>query len=69
MDSYSLIFHVKADDICKDVAENVETRFSTSNFELDRPLLKGKNDKVIGLTKYELGGEIMKEFVGLRAKP
>ena len=69
MDSYSLIFHVKTDDICKDVAENVETRFSTSNFELDRPLLKGKNDKVIGLTKYELGGEIMKEFVGLRAKP
>ena len=69
MDSYSLIFHVKTDDICKDVAENVETRFSTSNFELDRPLLKGKNDKVIGLTKYQLGGEIMKEFVGLRAKP
>ena len=38
----------------------VEARFDTSNFEIDRPLTKGKNKKVIGLMKDELGGQIMK---------
>ena len=27
----------------KDIAEHVETRFDTSNYELDTPLLQGKN--------------------------
>ena len=40
----------------KDIAEDVETRFDTSNHELesksiDRPLPKGENKKVIGLMK------------------
>ena len=64
----SFIVHVKADDIYKDIAENNKTRFKTSNFEIDRPLPKGKNKKIIGLIKDELGGQIMKEFVGLSAK-
>ena len=34
-----------SDDICKDIAEDVETRFDASNFETDSPLLKGKNKK------------------------
>ena len=68
MDTDSFIVHVKTDDIYKDIAEDVETRFDTSNFEIDRPLPKGKNKKVIGLIKDESGGQIMKEFVGLRAK-
>ena len=68
MDTDSFIVHVKADDIYKDIAEDVETRFDTSNSEVDRPLPKGKNKKVIGLMKNEWGGEIMKKFVGLKAK-
>ena len=67
MDTDSFIFHVKTDDIYKDIAEDVEKRFDTSNYEIDRPLPKGKNE-VIGLMKDELGGEIMKKIVGLTTK-
>ena len=56
------------DDIYKAIAEDVEAKFDTSNFQIDRPLPKGKNKKVIGLMKHELGGQIMKEFIELRAK-
>ena len=59
-DTDSFIFHIKTDAIYKDIAEDVETRFDTSHFEIDWPLPKGKNEKVIGLMKNELGGQIMK---------
>ena len=36
------------------IAKDIETRFKTSNYELKRPLPRGKN-KVIGLMKDELG--------------
>ena len=68
MDTDSFIVYLKTDDIYKDIAEDVETRFDTSNYELDRLLPKGKNKKVIGLMKNELGGKMMTKFVGLRAK-
>ena len=42
MNTDSFIVYIKADDIYKAIAENVETRFDTSNYELDRPLPKGK---------------------------
>ena len=66
MDTVSFIVHVKTEDVYKDIAEDVETRFDTSCFELDRPLPKGKNKKVIRLMREELGGKIIKEIVGLR---
>ena len=68
MDRDSFIIHVKADDIYKDIAEDVKTRFDNLNYELDRALPKGKNKKVIGLVKDESGAQIMKEFVKLRTK-
>ena len=70
---YSLIVYIRTDDISKDIAEDVEKRFDTSNYELEcnsieRPFPKGKNKKVTGLLKDELGGKIMTKFVGLKTK-
>ena len=53
MDIGCFIVYIKIDDIFKDTAEDVTTKFDTSNHELDRPLPKGKNKKVIGLMKDE----------------
>ena len=68
MDTDSFIVYIKTDDIYKGFAKDVETRFDTSNYELDRPLPKAKIKKVIELMKDELGLKTMAKFVGLRAK-
>ena len=52
----------------EDIASDVENRFDISNYEVKRPLSTGKNKKVIGLMKDELGGKIITEFVTLRPK-
>ena len=68
MDTDSFIMHIKTEDFYKDIANDVEKRFDTSNYEVNRPLPTGRNKKVIGLMKDELGGKIMTEFVALRPK-
>ena len=68
MDTDNFTVYIKTDDIYKDIAKDVEKSLDTSNYELDRPLPKGKHKSVIGLMKDELGGNIMIEFVGLKAK-
>ena len=69
MGTNSFIVYIKTDDIHKDITEDVETRFDTSNYELviDRPLLKGKNKKSNWINERSIS-EIMTKFVGLRAK-
>ena len=68
MDTDSYIMHIKTEDFYKDIANVVEIRFDTSNYEVNRPLPTGNKKKVIGLMKDELGGKIMTEFVALRPK-
>ena len=68
MDTDSFIMHVKTEDFFEDIANDVEKNYDTSNYTCERPLPMGKNKKVIGLMKDELGGEIMEEFFGLRPK-
>ena len=63
MDTDSFIMNIKTNDFYKDISDDVDNRFDTSNYEVKRPLLTGKNKKVIGLMKDELGGEIIAEFV------
>ena len=63
MDTDSFIMDIKTNDFYKDIANGVEIMFDTSNYEVNRPLPMGKNKKVIGLMKDELGGKIITEFV------
>ena len=67
-DTDSFIINIKTSDFYEDIASDVENRFDTSNYEVKRPLPMGKNKKVIGLMKDELGGKIITEFVTLRPK-
>ena len=68
MDTDSFVMNIKTEDFYEDIANDVEKRFDTSNYEVDRPLPTGKNKKVIGLMKEELGGKIITEFLTLRPK-
>ena len=67
-DTDSFIINIKTNDFYEDITSDVENRFDTSNYEVNRPLPMGKNKKVIGLMKDELGGKIITEFVTLRPK-
>ena len=68
MDMDSFIMNIKTNDFYRDISDDVDNRFDTSSYEVKRPLPKGKNKKVIGLMKDELGGEIITEFIALRPK-
>ena len=68
MDTDSFIMNIETEDFYKDVANDVEKRFDTSNYKVNRPLPTGKNKKVIGLMKDELGGKIITEFITFRPK-
>ena len=54
---HSFIVYMRTEDIYANIA-----KFDISNYELGRPLPKGKNEKVIGLMKDELSGKTMAEF-------
>ena len=70
MDTDSFIINIFTEDFFDDINNNVERWFDTSNYDNNdkRPLSIGKNKKVIGMFKDELGGKIMKKFCAPRAK-
>ena len=68
VDTDSFIMNIKTEGFYKDIANDVEKGFDTSNYEVNRSLPTGKNKKVIGLMKDELGGRIITKFVTLRPK-
>ena len=69
-DTDSFIMHTKTDDFYKDINNDVDKWFDTSNYDKNdnRSLEIGKNKKVLGNFKDEHGGKIMTKFVTLRAK-
>ena len=47
MTTDSLVAYIKLDNNYKDIAEDVETKFYTSDYKLDRPLPKRKYKKLL----------------------
>ena len=68
MDTDSFVINIEAEDFYEDIADYVEKRFDTSNYEVNRSLSTGNNKKVLGLMKDELGGKSMTIFVALRPR-
>ena len=64
----ALLFILKLNYVYNHIANDVEKRFDTSNYEIERPLARDKNKKVIGFMKDKLCGKIMTEYVALRPK-
>ena len=54
----SFIKQIKTEHIYLDISKDIETRFDTAHYELERLLPRGKCKTVIGLMKDELGGKI-----------
>ena len=68
MDTDSFIFNVKTEDWYKDISNDIEQSFDTSNIQINIPIKIGVNKKVLGTWKDELAGFPMKEFIGIRPK-
>ena len=64
------MYEIKTEDFYKDISQDVKDRFDTSDYPPNHPsgIPSGLNKKVLGMFKDEAGGEIIDEFVGLRAK-
>ena len=69
-DTDNVIIHIITEDCFVDISDYVKRWFDTSNYDENgkRPLSVGKNKKVIGLFKDELGGKVMKDFPHLEQK-
>ena len=52
-DPDSFVIHIKTEDFCEDIANDVEKRFDTSNYDDNIPLPIGINKNVIGLLKMD----------------
>ena len=65
-DTDSLILEFQTEDLYEDMDEMLD-EYDTSNYSQDHPLYCTANKKVVGKFKDELGGKLLKEFVGLRS--
>ena len=67
-DTDSLLYLINTEDFYQDMNENI-MKYDTSNFSPDNPYqIRQLNAKIPGLFKDEMGGDVITEFTGLRAK-
>ena len=52
MDTGSVIIHIKIKEFYEDIADDAKKIYDASNYEVNRPLPKGKNEKAIGYDKF-----------------
>ena len=69
-DTDSLMYEIQTEDFYNDISGDVKDRFDTSGYPPDHPsgIPSGFNKKVLGMFKDEVNGNVIDEFVGLRAK-
>jgi hypothetical protein len=69
-DTDSLAYEIQTKDFYKDIANDIQARFDTSEYPRNHPsgIKTGINKKVLGMFKDEAAGTQIDEFVGLRAK-
>ena len=70
MDTDSFVIYLETEDFYKDITNDVERWFDTSNFDENNkgPLLIGKNKNVSGLFKDELQERLSNNFPRLEQK-
>ena len=69
-DTDSFMYELQTEDFYKDISADVKHRFDTSDYPPNHSsgIPSGLNKQVIGMFKDEVGGDIIDEFVWLRAK-
>ena len=69
-DTDSLMYEIQTEDFYKDINGDVKDRFDTSGYPSNHSsgIPSGLNKKVLGMFKDEVNGNVIDEFVGLRAK-
>ena len=69
-DTDSLMYQIETEDFYKDIKEDVETKFDTSDYPANHPsgIPTVLNKKVIGMFKDEVAGKQITHFIGLRPK-
>ncbi|XP_065658183.1 uncharacterized protein LOC136082692 [Hydra vulgaris] len=72
-DTDSLIYEIKTKDFYADIANDIECKFDTSEFDKNHLAVRNGfkvsiNKKVLGMFKDESAGKQIAEFIGLRSK-
>ena len=66
-DTDSLVYHIQTEDVYEDMKKDID-EYDFSDYPENHSLHNTSNKKVIGKMKDEIAGDIMTEFIAIRAK-